>query len=157
METAIKTPHEKVQAYLEQILESTDCYLVKFAVKPTNNYKIFLDSDTGFNLEKSIRINRQLRKLIEEENIYPEGDFSLEVSSPDVDEPLKLIRQYIKNIGRDVLVKLNNEEKTELEGTLVVANDEKIEIETKKTKKIESKKIEIEYTQIKSTVVCTKF
>jgi len=48
--------------------------------------------------------NKQLYKLIEEEGYYPEGDFSLELSSPGIDEPLKLHRQYVKNKGRNIEV-----------------------------------------------------
>ena len=53
-------------------------------------------------LKNACRFNRALYKKIEEANFFPHGDFSLEVSSPGLDEPLKLYRQYKKNIGRPV-------------------------------------------------------
>ena len=104
------TNHEQIESFLHQCLEGTDCFLVSFKVKPTNNYKIFLDSDSGLTLEKCLKVNRQLRRSIEEVGIYPEGDFSLEVSSPGVDAPLKLHRQYLKNIGRSLEIELIDEE-----------------------------------------------
>ena len=91
---------EQIEQFLKQCLLDTDIFLVNFQVKPTNNYKVYLDSDSGFTLEKSMKVNRQLRRAIEEAGIYPEGNYSLEVSSPGIDAPLKLRRQYQKNIGR---------------------------------------------------------
>ena len=94
------TKEEKIRAMLNDILEGTDIFLVDFKVKKTNNYKIFIDSDSGLQLEKCIGVNRKLRNQIDELDFYPEGDYSLEISSPGVDEPLKMMRQYKKNIGR---------------------------------------------------------
>ncbi len=51
---------------------------------------------------------------MEEAAIYPDGDFSLEVSSAGLDEPLKSLRQYKKNIGR--LVEVQFQDGTQKEG-----------------------------------------
>ena len=90
-----------ISKLLEPLIEG-DVFLVEIKIKPTNNIKLFLDADSGMSIEKCIRVNRALYKKIEESGLFPNGDFSLEVSSPGVDEPLKLHRQYIKNIGRSV-------------------------------------------------------
>ena len=76
------TAQEQVLQFIDECLEGTDCFLVSFKVKPTNNYKFFIDSDSGFTLEKCVRINRKMRKMIEEAELYPDGDVSLEISSP---------------------------------------------------------------------------
>lgn len=81
-----------------------DMFLVEIKVKPTNNIKVFIDSDSGISIEKCINVNRALYKKMEESGLFSGGDFSLEVSSPGLDEPLKLFRQYKKNIGRHVEV-----------------------------------------------------
>ncbi|RTL57487.1 MAG: ribosome assembly cofactor RimP [Sphingobacteriales bacterium] len=81
-----------------------DMFLVEIKVKPTNNVKVFIDADSGISIEKCISVNRALYKKMEESGLFPNGDFSLEVSSPGLDEPLKLFRQYKKNIGRSVEV-----------------------------------------------------
>jgi ribosome maturation factor RimP len=81
-----------------------DMFLVDIKVKPTNNIKVFIDADGGLPIEKCITVNRALYKKMEETSMFPNGDFSLEVSSPGLDEPLKLFRQYKKNIGRNVEV-----------------------------------------------------
>jgi ribosome maturation factor RimP len=79
-------------------------FLVEVRVKPTNNIKVFIDGDQGVSIEKLVHYNRKLYKEIEEAGMFPNGDFSLEVSSPGLDEPLKLRRQYLKNIGRSAEV-----------------------------------------------------
>ena len=75
-------------------------FLVDIWIKPTNNIKVFIDADEGIILSLLIEYNRKLYKKLEESGLFPDGDFSLEVSSPGLDEPLKLFRQYKKNVGR---------------------------------------------------------
>ena len=147
---------DKVKEILESLL-TDDIFLVDMKVKPTNNIKIYLDADSGLGIEKCIKINRALYKQIEELALYPDGDFSLEVSSPGVDEPLKLIRQYKKNIGRNVEVSLN--EGTKKEGKLISVSDEGIMIEYTegKGKKAVIHQPEIPFTTIKQTKVLIKF
>lgn len=147
---------ETIKGLLQPLL-TDDIFLVEIRVKPTNNVKVYLDADSGLGIEKCIRINRALYKAIEENNIFLEGDFSLEVSSPGIDEPLKLHRQYVKNIGRDVEVTLKDESKKS--GKLVAVNDEAIEIEFKegKNKKAVVKQQTIAIETIKQIKVQIKF
>lgn len=157
------TAHEQIEDFLNQCLEGTDCFLVTFKVKPTNNYKMYLDSDTGLTLEKCIMINRKIRRMIEDAGLYPEGDFSLEVSSPGVDEPLKLHRQYVKNIGRSLEVELKDEEAKGVTGKLVQVDEDQIVLENivkqKKSVKTEPEviKTEIKLDDIKSATVVIEF
>ncbi len=134
-----------------------DIFLVSVKVKPINNYKIYLDADGGLGIEKCIKINRALYKIMEEMGMYPEGNFSLEVSSPGIDEPLKLLRQYKKNIGRSVEVTTNNEEKKE--GLLKEVTDDSITIEQTegKGKKAIILNTVISFADIKQTKVLIKF
>ncbi len=81
-------------------------FLVEAKIIPLNNVKVFLDGDKGISIEKCVQCNRALYRKIEEEHVFPLDDFSLEVSSPGLDQPLKLLRQYKKNIGRLVEVLL---------------------------------------------------
>lgn len=155
----IMTQDNHIQA-IEKLVEpllQEDIFLVSIKIKPTNNIKIYLDADNGLGIEKCIRINRALYKIMEETGMYPNGDFSLEVSSPGIDEPLKLLRQYKKNMGRSVEVVIQNEVKKE--GKLTGVSEEKIEIEYTegKGKKAITKKDEIYFTDIKQTRVQIKF
>ena len=126
-------------------------FLVEIRIKPTNNVKVFIDGDQGIALSDLIDYNRKLYKLIEENGLYPDGDFSLEVSSPGLDEPLKLFRQYKKNEGRYVDITLNDGSKKD--GKLLDATEDGIVIETEsgKGKKKEVKQESILFDQIKNT------
>lgn len=141
---------EKIKSLLEPLLEGTDMFLVNMRIKPINNVKVFLDSDSGLSIEKSAAINRKLYALIEAEELFPEGDYSLEVSSPGIDEPLSGLRQYKKNIGRKV--EITPVEGTEQTGILKEVTDEGIVLEMKNKKK-EITTAEIPFSQIKKTVV----
>lgn len=147
-------------AIIEKLLNpllTEDIFLVDMKIKPTNNVKIYLDADSGLGIEKCIRINRALYKLIEENAVFADGDFSLEVSSPGVDEPLKKLRQYYKNTGRDLEVTLFDDSiKT---GKLESVNDAGIKLIyiEGKNKKAVTHQTEILFSEIKKTKVLIKF
>ena len=146
------------------IAEDADLFLVNIRIKPTNNVRVYIDGDNGVGIGKLSKINRALYKRIEEEAIFPGGDFSLEVSSPGIDEPLRLKRQYRKNIGRYAEVILLDGSK--IEGKLTAANEEAIVLEEEKGKNRSgrqgSKKKEIVqhtilFNNIKTTTIQIKF
>ena len=147
-----------IEGWLQTILaEYPNLFLVEFKIKPTNNIKVFVDGDNGFPIDLCVKINRKLYKMIEEAAIYPEGDFSLEVSSPGITEPLKLQRQYTKNIGRDVEIVFKDG--TTKEGTLLEVAEADIILEHKegKGKKAVIQKLVIPFANIKTTIVQIKF
>jgi ribosome maturation factor RimP len=125
----IKTVESMVQGLLAG---ETGYFLVEVKIKPTNNIKVFLDGDNGISIDKCVQVNRGLYKQIEEMGLFPAGDFSLEVSSPGLDEPLKMLRQYKKNIGRQVELTLQDGSKKE--GKLLEVGDDGIIVEETKGK-----------------------
>lgn len=139
------------------IAGDADVFLVEIRIKPTNNVKIFLDSDLGMSIDRLIQFNRALYKQLEEENIFPNGDFSLEVSSPGLDEPLKLYRQYVKNTGR--WVEVLQVDGVKKEGKLISTSEAAIVIEEERGKgrKKELVQEEIPFEAIKTTKVQIKF
>ena len=153
-ETLINTVTPLVQ---EQLESDPAYYLVDLRVKPTNNIKIFIDGDNGITIEKCIAVNRALYKKIEELGLFPEGDFSLEVSSPGVGEPLKMFRQYRKNIGRKVEVILKDDQK--IEGKLAEVRENEIAVEETKGKGKKQEVIihEILFDNIKATKIQVVF
>ena len=164
----VGTLQKNIEDYINTLLEkSEDVFLVEVKVNPGNNIIVFLDADNGVTIDTCIRISRALYKQIEEDALFPNGDFALEVSSPGVDEPLKLYRQYKKNIGRTVEVLLNDE--TKKQGKLIEVNNDEIIIEethdkTKKghshgnrDKQVNGKKTNILFNQIKHTKVLVTF
>jgi ribosome maturation factor RimP len=153
-EAQIQALEHKVEALIST---EPDLFLVEVRIKPANNIKVFIDGDQGVSIDKLVRYNRSLYKQIEEEGLFPNGDFSLEVSSPGLDEPIKLHRQYMKNIGRSVEVVLNDGSK--IEGKLMGAAETDLLVEeTKgKGKKMETVQHTISFDNIKTTKIQIKF
>ncbi|MDB5279093.1 MAG: hypothetical protein JWR61_4048 [Ferruginibacter sp.] len=152
------TSLQAIEALIAKLLsEMEDVFLVSVKVKPVNNIKVFLDADGGLNIDRCVKINRAMYRTIEEEGWYPDGNFSLEVSSPGIDEPLKLLRQYKKNIGRTLEITFTNDIKQE--GKLVAVDDEGVTIEyiEGKNKKAITVTKEIPFDAIKQTVVQIAF
>ena len=152
------TSIQAIEALIEKLIEDKEAvFLVSVRIKPTNNIKVFLDADDGLSIEKCIKINRALYKIIEEQAWYPDGNFSLEISSAGVDEPLKLLRQYKKNAGRKLEVTFENGSK--LEGKLLVADENSIQLEYTegKNKKAVTHIKEIAYSEIKQAIVLISF
>ena len=155
---ASETQIQVISGMMQNLLEeSPDIFLVDVRIKPINNIKIALDADGGISIEKCVSFNRRLYKQMEEAGMYPEGDFSLEVSSPGLDEPLKLHRQYVKNINRSVEVLQQDGKLTE--GVLTSVNENEIELAETigKNKKKETIQHIIPFTNIKSTKIQIKF
>ncbi len=139
------------------IKEEPELFLVEIKIKPTNNIKVFIDGDQGVSIEKLVQYNRRLYRQLEEENMYPGGNFSLEVSSPGLDQPLKMHRQYVKNIGR--FVEVTDHEGSKTEGKLVDVFDSGIQLETTtgKGKKKETIMHPFRFVDIKTTKIQIKF
>ena len=140
----------------ELLTELPGYFLVETSVKPTNNIKVFVDADQGAAIDQLSKINRALYKWVEE-NLFPNGDFSIEVSSPGLDEPLKLERQYLKNIGRVVEVLLKDGIKKEGKLISISENEIVIEEEKGKGKKKELVEHKILKQEIKTTKIQVKF
>lgn len=142
----------------EQVIaEEPEYFLVSLRIKPTNNIKVYLDGDKGLPIEKCVFFNRKLYKLIEEKGLYPDGDFSLELSSPGVDEPLTSARQYTKNIGRTVEVVFKDDTKKTGKLMQVADADFIIEETSGKGKKAITQQTVIPFDNIKTTTVQIQF
>lgn len=148
------TIESQLEALVLEILEPDPSYfLVEIRIKPTNNIKVFLDGDNGISIEKCIAVNRAMYKRLEGSGMFPEDDFSLEVSSPGLDEPLKLFRQYVKNKGRKVEV--IQKDGLKIEGKMLEVTPESIEVEEikGKNKKQEIIRHVIPFESVKSTKI----
>jgi len=154
IDSQIQAIEQKVMALIDPDPEN---FLVEIKIRPGNNVKIFVDADRGMSIDKLAHYNRSLYRQIEESGLFPNNDFSLEISSPGLDEPIKLHRQYLKNIGRYVEVILKDGMKRE--GKLVNVTDGEIQIEEEKgnKKKKEIIRHSLSYDDIKTTKIQIKF
>jgi len=152
------TESGKIEEFVKDFIDgSKDLFLVEVKIAPGNKVTVLLDGDKGVTIDNCTAINKALYKFIEENGIFGDSNFSLEVSSFGVDRPLQLLRQYRKNIGRTVEVVLKDG--TKKEGTLTDVNEDEIKIEQKtgKGSKMTKQSITILFDQIKHTTVLITF
>ncbi|MBS9460833.1 ribosome assembly cofactor RimP [Flagellimonas sp. 389] len=150
---------EKVTSLLDKALEEKpSLFLIDFTVENNNTIRVVLDGDEGVDLQDCMDVSRAIEHNLDRE----EEDFSLEVTSAGAASPLELPRQYKKNIGRKLMVKIADEE---LEGNLTQATEDKITLEWKarepkpvgKGKVTVQKKREIAFSDIHEAKVILKF
>ena len=153
------TFREKVIELLQTGLdEKPSIFLIDLTITDAFKVIVTIDGDNGVTLQDCIDVSRSIEHNLDRE----EQDFSLEVASAGVSSPLKHLRQYKKNIGRTLIVKLATET---IEGQLVDATDKEIVLswEAREPKKIGKgketvhKKQEIPYTDIKEAIVTVNF
>jgi ribosome maturation factor RimP len=141
----------------EKISDRPELFLVEVKMLPNNKLIVHVDGDEGISIQDCAAISRHVGFHLEEENTI-EKAYNLEVSSPGVGEPLKLKRQYAKNIGREVSVKLSGGEIKE--GKLLAVNEADIIIEAKvkeKGKKAQLVETSIDFNSITETKVLISF
>jgi ribosome maturation factor RimP len=138
----------------DEFLQNTDKYVVDLQVKPGNIIAVTIDGDTPVTIVDCI----QLSKFIESKLDREVEDFDLKISSFGAEKPFKMIRQYRKNIGRDVEIIMDDD--TIVKGKLLDIVDEKIKIKpTGKKKKNETliEELWIDLVQIKQTKCTLSF
>ncbi|KIO74986.1 hypothetical protein TH53_23335 [Pedobacter lusitanus] len=141
----------------EKISDRPELFLVEVKMLPGNKLIIHVDGDQGISIQDCAAISRHVGFHLEEENTI-EKAYNLEVSSPGVGEPLKLKRQYEKNIGRELSVKLSGGDITE--GKLLEVNEQGITIEAKvkeKGKKAQLVETSLDFNNIIETKVLISF
>jgi ribosome maturation factor RimP len=138
----------------DEFLQNTDKYVVDLQVKPGNIIAVTIDGDTPVTIVDCI----QLSKFIESKLDREIEDFDLKISSFGAEKPFKMIRQYRKNIGRDVEIIM--EDDTIVKGKLLDIVDEKIKIKPAGKKKKNETLIEelwIDLAQVKQTKCTLSF
>jgi len=116
----------KIINLLDQaLIENPALFLIDLKFLPDNKIYVEVDGDNGIALTECIRISRAIEHNLDRE----EEDFSLEVTSPDIANPLKVKRQYLKNVNRILQVKLTNN--STVEGKLLNVDEESVTLEWK--------------------------
>ena len=131
---------DQITELLQPYLEDDRIFIVEVKVgegKIRQTITILLDTDEGIKIEECASISRRLAHFIEINELIKDA-YNLEVSSPGIDQPLLLKRQYIKNIGRNL--KLQLVEGSEKIGTLEIVTEEGI-VFKEETKKSKGKKV----------------
>lgn len=156
----IMTFKEKVLNLLNEGLEDkSSIFLIDVTITDANKIIVTLDGDNGVQLQDCIDVSRSIDSNLDREEL----DFSLEVASVGIGSPLTMLRQYKKNVGRMLIVKL--QDGTTIEAKLEAATDEQIVLiwEAREPKKLGKgketvqKRQEIPYNEIKEAIVTIIF
>ena len=142
----------------EAIQENESLFLIDLKFLPNNKIQVVVDGDHGVNLNECVRVSRHVEHNLDREK----EDFALEVTSPDITQPLSVECQYQKNINRILSIKTEEEN---FEGTLVSVNHEGVVLQWKarepkpigKGKRTVEKRAEIAYRNIKEAKVKITF
>ena len=141
----------KILELVDQALEGSDKFLVNLKITPDNRIYVDIDGDNGVTIDDCIELSRAIESQLDRD----EEDFALDVSSAGADQPLKLTRQLVKNIGREVEAVTYDGEKTV--GELTAADEESITLRTAGTKKQPPQVLQLKRRDVKTVKVVIKF
>lgn len=154
-ETVIELAEERIQELDKGI------YIVALTINNGNQIFLELDREDGsISIEDCMAVSRNIEHNLDRE----EEDFSLEVSSAGIDQPFRVLKQYKKNIGKEVKVQTVEHSK-KIEGVLTHADEDIIKIETKEKKRLDGRKkkvwvteeLEFKHNEIKETKLIISF
>jgi len=141
----------------EKISDRPDLFLVSVKMHSSGKLVILVDGEKGIGIADCAAISRHVGFHLEEENVI-EDAYNLEVSSPGIDAPLVLPRQYVKNVGRQLAIKMADGSKRE--GKLTGMTEDAVVIEEtikEKGKKAEIVESAVPLAQITETKVLISF
>ena len=146
----------RIRQISEEVAETHQAFVVDLSLRGGRQSKVlelFVDTDSGITADGCASISRDLSSRLDHENVV-QGRYNLVVSSPGLDRPLKLLRQYQKNIGRSLRVRYKRagEVRTTV-GTLVELREDRIVLKERGNPvetlvpldEIQESKVEIEF------------
>ena len=152
--------NDKIRNLAQATLKDESLFIVDvlFSLKhgPSKKMVIIIDGDKGVNIDDIANISRDLSKALDDTNLV-DDQYLLEVTTPGLDQPLKLKRQFKKNVGRSLKVHLKD--KTIIQGKLAAAGKDHLTLdqETGEGKKKEIKPRELGYGEIEKAFVLVSF
>jgi len=153
---------DSIAEHIQKIVNDPSLFLVDIKITSgpsTNKLKVILDGDQGITIEQCAHISRGISDWLDSDASVQDS-FILEVTSPGIDQPLQLRRQYVKNIGRKVKIRLTDN--TETKGLLKEVGDNFIVLENLKSKDKRKKSdpdqwVKIPLEQIRTATVQISF
>ncbi len=164
---SVETVNSKIEEWLQPVLNEKNLFLVEIRFILGRKLEVYIDSDTGIHIDDCASTSRFLESHLDGSGLVPDN-YILEVSSPGMDNPLKVPRQYKRRIGR--ILEIVKNDGTMFEAQLMEADNEKIKLqevreEKKKNKKNKNniqaeeplKEYILNYDEIKKAVLQFKF
>ena len=149
---------ERVAVYVAEVLaERADLFLVKVTMQGSGVLSILIDGDQGVDVQDCALVSRYVGDKLEENEDIATA-YQLEVSSPGLENPLLHLRQYQKNLNRQVSIQTLEGQTTE--GKLMAVQEAGIQLEEvvkEKGKKATTRMVDIPFGQIKTTRVLISF
>lgn len=143
---------ENIQQIVNAHLEGASLFLVDVTIKPGNNINVFIDSVAGIGIDDCVSVSKHIESCLDRDV----EDYALQVSSAGIDSPFKVLKQYEKNVGKQV--KVITTEKKEMKGILLKVSVESITLDVPARKKtMPSEQLVIPMTEIKSTSLIITF
>lgn len=143
----------RVREIAETQMEGTGLFVVEVRVSPANEIVVTVDSDTQVGIDRCVELSRSIEGALDRE----QEDFELTVMSAGIGQPLKMLRQYRKLIGRPVEVILKDGGKIvgnltdASESSIAVEYEERVVVEGKKRKQLVTTRRELSLDEVKST------
>ncbi len=101
---------EKVEKWLGPKLEMENLFLVEVLIGGDYKIKVFVDSDDNkLTIRQCVRVSRHLEEFLDVDEEVAEK-YTLDVSSPGLENSLKIPRQYKKLIGKTLKIHTFDEE-----------------------------------------------
>jgi len=124
-----------IESIVNDYLGEGDKFMVEVFVNKANVINVLVDGDDGISINECVKVSRQIESRYDRDV----EDYELKVSSPGLDRPFKLFRQYRKYVGKKIEV-LTKEDKKEI-GVLKSLTEKLIELEVLVGKKKKEKEI----------------
>lgn len=147
---------EEIRKIAEGKLKDSSQFVVDVIVsskRKPQKVTVVVDGDAGISIDDCADISREVAKVLDDSLVLSDS-YVLEVTTPGLDQPLKLHRQYKKNIGRRMRIKVSDKV---VEGKLVEVSDSGVTIEQGDGKKIEKSVVELKFSEIDKSIVLVSF
>ncbi len=129
---------DKIAKWLDPKLSELNCFLVDIKVMGSGNrIEVYIDNEENVKISTCETVSRYLEFYLDNDTAFPEH-YILDVSSPGLENPFRVKRQYLKSIGKTIEIILNDGVK--IEGILIDINDGQLKLQTVVGSKIKGRK-----------------
>lgn len=150
---------EYIRRIVREQINNSDLFLVDIKVSPSKKINVYVDSMNGIKISDCARLSRSIENSLAADY----DDYELEVSSPGLDKPLKIHRQYQKNVGRNIDIITKDGHK--ITGKLIKVYEDHIEIRAEEKVKSKHNNLKqpvlknyvFDFSEIKSAMVVVEF
>lgn len=153
---------ERVRKLAQERIDELDSglFIVEIRISPSSSIQLELDKEEGYvSIDECVSVSRNIEHNLDREK----QDFELHVSSAGLDKPLRVIEQYRKNLGKEVVVLRHDGEK--MKGKMLEVTDKEIVLENTRKERVEGKKKKVEIieqvtwpmSEIKETKIVISF